>query len=48
MRIKNDHFTSLTNVLYVSRLEVNLLFVTKTCQSDLKSEFNDKILYLIN
>ena len=48
MRMKNDNFTSLTNVLYVSRLEVNLLFVKKTCQSDLKSEFNDKILYLMN
>ena len=48
MRMKNDNFTSLTNVLYVSRLEVNLLFVKKTCQSDLKSEFNDKIFYLTN
>ena len=48
MRMKNDNFTSLTNVLYVSRLEVNLLFVKKTCQSDLKNEFNDKILYLMN
>ena len=48
MRMKNDNFTSLTNVLYVSRLEVNLLFVKKTCQSDLKSEFNDKIFYLMN
>ena len=27
MRMKNDNFTSLTNVLYVSRLEVNLFFV---------------------
>ena len=48
MRMKNDNFISLTNVLYVSRLEVNLLFVKKTCQSDLKSEFNDKIFYLMN
>ena len=48
MRMKNDNFTSLTNVLYVSRLEVNLLFVKKTCQSDLKNEFKDKILYLMN
>ena len=48
MRMKNDNFTSLTNVLYVSRLEVNLLFVKKTCQSDLKNEFNNKIFYLMN
>ena len=48
MRMKNDNFTFLISVLYVSRLEVNLLFVKKTCQIDLKSEFNDKIFYLMN